>query len=391
MRLTTRHLVFFLLAILISPGIVSAITIGSDTGKIFFRNVLRGGYASRVVTLSTDSSDWLIVEPLIIGEASSWISIEPENISLRAGNPASIKVIVTPPIDAANGNYSAMISFSVSSNANPSTRIGSKIITSITMPITIEVVGVEIKSCDASSFIIPDIEINNNPVVRIVILNTGNVRLRPFLNVQIYDRDMENELYSGTLSATKELLPTEEDTFYYEIPISLGVGQYWARLELPECGVSTLTTFDVLETGGLTDKGEFMRIDYKGKPLVGNILEMFAVFRNTGYRSVSASFEGRVELDGEIIRLIDTPSIVIEPGRVGYIPFYFKPEKPGKYIITGRVRYNEKLSYEKSKAIIIKQGEEGPNLLVLLLIIIAAFIVAYILRKKYSPRRIHRF
>ncbi len=385
-----KKIILIVITILLIAQSTRAITIGSDTGKIFLPRVLRNGYASKTITLSTDSIDEVIVQPLITGEASQWITIIPGNISLRKDNPAQVKIIVQPPRDIANGNYTAMISFTFMSNQNPSTRIGSKIITSINIPITIEITGIEIKSCDSSTIIIPDIEVNNKPVLRTRILNTGNVRIKPPVKIKILDKEMINTLYEGTIYPDKEVMPTEEETLYYEIPVDLQVGQYWADINIEDCGIQTMISFDVLETGGISDKGSFLRIDYKGKPFKGNILEMFAVFMNKGYRPVTASFEGRIIRNDKVVKLIETPSITINPGKVGYIPFYFKPMETGSYVIKGRVRYNDKLSYERSITINVKE-ESSNNIYVIIVLVIIAVILAIILRKKYSYRRIHRF
>ncbi len=382
----------FLLAILLFSSSNSfAFTIGSDTGKIFFSNVLRAGYAAHKITLSTDSDTELLISPLIVGEASSWIKIEPENITLKVGQPVVVKVIVTPPDDVANGNYTATLSFLVQPQANQTTRMGSKIVTSINIPITIEITGTEIKSCDASSFIIPDVEQGNEPIVRVRILNTGNVRVKPSLNIRIMDRDIKKVLFEDTIKADNELLPTEEDTFFFTIPRTFNIGQYWAFMEIVECGSRGETTFDVVEVGGLTDEGEFMRIDYKGELRVNNIIELYAVFKNIGYREVTASFQGVIEKDGNIVRVIDTPSLSVAPGEVAYIPFYFKPTSSGEYIIRGRVRFNNKLTYEKSLTLNISGEKEQPNLGILLLIIALALLIVGIIRKKYSRRRRFRF
>ena len=371
--------------IFLSLQISQGLTIGSDTGKILFEKVLRGGYASHPVIISTDSVDPLRVDPLILGEAKDWITIEPKNIALDKNNPANIKIIVQPPRDVANGNYSAEVSFLVSTTKKPETKIGSAVITSINIRITIEITGIEIKSCDASTFVIPDIEEGENPVARIKIRNTGNVIIKPSLRVELYNRDMTDVLYEGVLSTDTVTLPTEEQNYFYIIPITPTIGQYWAKLSIDECGASNLVSFDVVERGGISDKGELLRLDYKGSPFVGSILQIFAVFRNIGYREESASFEGAITKDGEIVKIIETPVIIVPPGKVGYIPFYFKPMEEGRYIVKGRVRYNNKLTYEKSMSIDVKQRESN-NLLIFILIIIAALLLAFVLKKRYELR-----
>ncbi|HYD03881.1 MAG TPA: hypothetical protein VEC16_06315, partial [Alphaproteobacteria bacterium] len=136
----------------------------------------------------------------------------------------------------------------------------------------------------------------------------------------------------------------------------------------------------------------FLRLDNNAWAAVGDVVPVTAVFKNTGERTVSAKFKGVVTLDNKIVETLDSEFYDIPPGEIGNIEMYFTPEKYGQYIISGRILYNNKLSYEKSSVLNVNTGTEKTGnawVFVLVLIIIVIVILLLLIRIRKKRREIH--
>ena len=152
--------------------------------------------------------------------------------------------------------------------------------------------------------------------------------------------------------------------------------------------------FDILEKGGITDRGNLVRIENEIWAVTGEIMPITAVFKNTGPRTVSARFKGEITYNGKVVKIIDTDILDAEPGEVVQLQTFFKPTKAGQYSINGRVHFNNKLTTEKGSIINVNQGDgislSGINyfwyLAVILIIVIFSMLIL-IKKKKHSHHR----
>ncbi len=372
---------------------VNAVVIGINKMRIDYKNMLRAGYAQDTVRITTDSSDPVFIDYIIEGYAKDWITIKPEVINVTASKPALVTIIVQPPSDVANGNYSATVRFLTKSIGTPSGQFGASVIMALPVNINIEITGVELKSCSIGGFSIPDFEIRQPLVLHYSVHNTGNVRVKPELLLEVWDRDFENIVLSKHFTSD-EVLPTVIQDFEEIIDNDLSIGQYWAVISSSECTGQGKLTFDVLQVGGVSDKGELLRLELKPKARTGELLEVAAAFKNLGSRSVLASMQGKVEFKGKIVKLLTSQELRVNPGETTMLKDYFKPLKPGVYKVSARVKYNNKLTFEKSETVLV----EGPALRqkpvawdliigVVLIIIIIALLFLIERKKRYERQR----
>jgi hypothetical protein len=192
---------------------------------------------------------------------------------------------------------------------------------------------------------------------------------------------------------SKEVLPTTNQALSSSFSADLRIGQYWAYVSVVPCGNSALTTFSVYEKGTIVDSGELIRLDNQPWAKTGDVVPITAVFKNTGQRTVSAKFKGVITSSNKIIETIDSDFYDVAPGETGNIKVYFTPKKYGQYIITGRILYNNKLSFEKSSVLNVNEGveQQGFNwLYVLILIVIIIIILLLLIRIRRKKHRIHR-
>ena len=110
-------------------------------------------------------------------------------------------------------------------------------------------------------------------------------------------------------------------------------------------------------------------------------------------RTVSAKFKGVVTSENKIVDTIDSDFYDVAPDETASITVYFTPKKFGQYIISGRVLYNNKLSFEKSTVVNVNEGVEKSEfnwfyvLVLIVIIIVILLLLIRIRRKKHSSYR----
>ena len=123
---------------------------------------------------------------------------------------------------------------------------------------------------------------------------------------------------------------------------------------------------------------------------------IIANFKNTGEKEVDAQFKGKITRGNEIIQLLESEIEKVPRGQTNDFNFYFTPEKSGEYIISGRVYYSSKKTFESSTEINVISKEislkSGILLLVYVLLILSIFYLIFKIRKERVrfSRRIRR-
>jgi hypothetical protein len=151
----------------------------------------------------------------------------------------------------------------------------------------------------------------------------------------------------------------------------------------------------VLEKGGISDIGDFVRMQHNPWALTGEIVPINASFRNRGSRIVSARFKGIVSKDGKIIQVLNSDTQDVAPGELAQLQMFFTPKVFGQYRIAGRVHYNNKITYEKGSILNVNPGPDAAGfwsrykyyvVIFVMLLIIILLLVLIILRKRRARR-----
>jgi hypothetical protein len=390
MKIIKKLLPFALLFMLFTYS-VYAVSIGVSPGRVKFENLLQEGYAERIITISTNTEDILNGHFNVNGEIKDWLSFEPHTntFSLSKGNPYKLKIIIQPPSDIRNGNYSGNIEFVTDTVGSVAGRAGGIVKAAVTMTLNSEVSGIEIIECRAGGFNLKDIEVGFPLELGVTVANDGNVRLSPTITLDVWDQLQENLLLSQSVVGD-EVLPTTEKSMFRRISNNLDVGQYWVNLNVEECNAADFRTFSVVEKGGIVDKGTLSGILNKPSALVGETIEFVAKFVNNGKRAVNAKFKGTIRLEDKIVKVIETEEIIVPAGETGDISIFFTPEEPGRYSLTGRVVYNKKLTFEKGASLDVNKIEEEKKkfeILPLILYVTIIITILFIVRKIMKERR----
>jgi len=391
MKLISISVLILILSFTIASG---ATTIGISPGTMTFSKVLKGGYAEQYVQVTTNFPRNLSGHVNIIGDVAAWIQIEGNYtlFNFSAKNPLIAKIIVTPPEDAKAGNYTATIEFVTDRITSVSGGAGSAVKASAATILKIEVVGEELIACTIGAYSIYSTEENEPIDFSATILNTGNARIRPKIELNVWDQLQKNLLLKYEFNAP-EILPTTRREASAKIEQKLGLGQYWVDVTVPDCKSTELLTFSVVEKGTIADDGDLHGIFVRPFFYVGDIADITAVFANRGPRPVLAKFKGQLYQDNKLLQLLETDEVQVKPNQQEDFKIFYTPTKAGVYEIRGRVNYNNKLTYEKSATFTALKGPEQQYefsfwplliyLLILLLIIILINKIREELKKKH--------
>jgi hypothetical protein len=387
-----KLLIPILLLLLLLPN-AHAVAIGVNRASLSFTEVLRGGYAEEVIVVTTDSPDLISGEVLVSGEAGEWLNYT-EEFNFSSSQPYNLKIAVQPPIDAQVQSYTVNLSILTGSLARDGGgRIGTATRASFRVPVTIEMTGTERVACTVGGITVQDMERGEPMTVDVSIVNRGNVRINPQVNVEVFDQLRAKSFGTKSIEFGSRILPTVLSSATRQFNFDLQPEQYWAAVSVPECSYSTLVTFDVLEPGSIKDDGDFIRIDAPAWGNTGDIIPIKAIFRNKGARGVRAQFKGTISrIDNEqIVKVINSEEYIVDPGVTAEIQTFFNPTEGGQYKISGKVYYNSKLTSERETLVNINGapvGQGGTNwtLIVLLLMVVVALILLILIRKRKNAK-----
>jgi hypothetical protein len=370
----------------------SAVSIGVSPGSFSIDNLLREGYGERTVRISTNSEEIVQGHFETRGELSEWISFQPNRttFNMTSGQPYILKIIISPPNDAASGTYSGFIDFVTDTVGAQGSRAGSLVKAGVTLRFGATVTDEQIIDCTAGGFSVSDIEEGFPLILSYTILNKGNVRISPPVQFEILDWLQEKTISAQDLSSPV-VLPTVEDRIEHDISIgAIPLGQYIARITIPQCGSSGISDFSIVEKGAIIDKGSLERIENKAWAYVNEPVEISAIFTNSGPRQVGATFLGSIKLDDRIVEVIETREVRVDPGETASLSEFFTPKEVGRYIITGRVAYNKKLTFEKGSVLNVNPADdEGtkPRYSLLLIYLIIVISIIFLIRKIRKERK----
>jgi len=379
---------------LCSSFFAEATVVGANKGVINLKNVLKNGYAQELVTLTTDTDFNLSVTYKLEGELADWVRLESSKqpFFISRDHPYVVAVVVEPPNDAKNQHYTGSVRFVTGALAGPEGQFGTAVRAAIGIRLGVDITGQEIVSCNAVGFELNDVEENYPIELYAVVTNNGNVRIKPSFILEFWNQDQTKLVKAFNFTLNSSILPTVQERIFYSIAQNLEIGQYWVKVRTPFCGegVTAFLTMSVIERGGVSDKGELVNIENAAWVKAGDIVPIDAVFRNLGSRVVSAKFKGTINSGDNIFKVIDTDPLDVMPGETVKLRTYFNPTQDGQYVITGRVLYNKKLTFDRSSILNVNPSGMPPgagaafnwSIILIILAVVIIVLVLLVLRKR---------
>lgn len=336
---------------------VSSVNIGISPASIRFSDVMRGGFAERYIVVSADSVDFVSVSIIPRGDVSDWLNFEVENFEVSKDNPYYLRISVTPPIDTPNGNYTGFLQVATEtfSSSIEEHAVG-KVRSNLDLTIFVSVTDVELLDCVASNIEISSAEEGDDIMISMDIFNNGNIKIDPRVLVDVWDQDQLSVLLNEELKSPM-ILPTLEEHINLKFSSKgLSVGQYWSEISIPDCLREVLLTFDILEEGAMKANGVLLNILSKAVAKRDETVPFEVGFKNIGEKSVSAYFKGQATYNGKVVQLFETEKMDVMVDSIENFNFFFTPTKSGKYIISGRIYYDGKRTFEGSRVLEVEGG-----------------------------------
>ena len=374
----------FCIVFLLAINAVAAVNIDMYPTKLYFNQVLSGGYAEKTITITTDSENALYIIPSISGIIRDWISLSP-NTSLRVSKklPLELKAVVRPPKDTSKGTYSGHISLNIINKKAPEISVDKE--TSLILKTVVEITDKEIKKLSVKDIFVSSTEQNHPIDFFITILNEGNKEIKPIVKINLENIEFTNEI---------TLLPFEEKEAIIDLDIKeLELGKHTATISVFLDGIlvkDKTSPFTIFEKNSLIRKGILLDISNKERVHINDKIRIDSKFYNIGEVSVDAQFKGQIYFNNGVIEEIESEEVYAPVGKITTLSSYFIPHETGKYKIIGEVYYSNTVTEEKESFVdVLPQSESleviplGVNYAVIVFLIIMLLIVTNIyLRKK---------
>lgn len=390
---TERVLISVLAAALVAgmlPVMASAVSIGVSPAEISFNNVLKGGYAENTLSISTSSEEEIGFRMSASGEISGWIRFEPsENLLIDRGSMKSVSVIVEPPEEAANGLYSGSIVISaVPSGTGEGT--GVDVTAGTASAFTVRVTGDEVKSANVDHIDVSDTEEGNPVEFSVSVSNTGNVIVKPLIEIDII---RDGETVETISRSDTGVLPTKMRIIrIISGTDGMDVGSYEADVKVSLDG-KTLSerrlSFDILERGTLSKTGVLDKIWNEPWVMAGDVVKIDAYFRNTGEMVVVGNFKAEVYEGERLVEIVGSEEAEVPRGKTEVMSTYFSPEFPGRYNVMGKVYYGGKSTGTKESVVNVRSRESsemretGGFFVIVAVIILIVAVAALVFWKKF--------
>ncbi len=382
------------LAVLFASPVAAQNIFGVSPGNVYFKDVLRGGYAERYITITLDSEVGIPIGFEAWGDIASWFNYS-EQILVSRDAPGRLLLQVLPPEDIPNGNYTGYLRVTTEPLAGEFGGEGSAasvVRAVVDVTIKVEITDLEIFACNAGGYSVTSVEQGDETLFEVDITNNGNIRFRPEFQATIWDQEQVSIVDEISLRGDT-LLPTQTQRMQFSVPTGeYDIDQYWVDVRVPDCFSEDLLTFDVLEPGALKADGVITSMHSVVWANVDDTIPIFVEFDNIGEKIITARFEGQIQRDGAIVQLLNSEPTQVPVGQHTNFTFYFTPRTAGQYIASGRVFYDAKRTFPSSTVINVQSsgfswGSIGTFLVYALIITFIAFILYKINTEKRRYRK----
>jgi len=206
-------------------------SLGVSPSDLDFGVMDRNDINERTIAVSTGGNETLKLTFSISENMKNWIALEPNETILKGKSQVRIKVKLITPNTAPNGIYNGKIRVSSSPISHTGGSVGTGVSVSIPVDIVVHISDTERYSGNVFSINVKNPIIGNPVSLFVNLMNTGNVRTKPNIHVDILSYDTTNVLKSADYSDT-EIDVRENKTIELKIsyPEYWNSGKYWANI-----------------------------------------------------------------------------------------------------------------------------------------------------------------
>ncbi|MBI5398881.1 hypothetical protein HZB03_05445 [Candidatus Woesearchaeota archaeon] len=299
-------------------------TIDITPEQLNFDAVLWGSDAQKTMTITSDSSTTLFVEPVVSKDFSS-------NIQVSANGPLAVKKDVPLQLKiTAQGNALGLSEGTIDLYfSTAGTNLGSASDTFVQIPVTLSVV-----SQGRRQILIKDSSISNTEVGGIANLeisfeNAGSVDIAPSIIATIDDRSTQRFI------AKIRALDAQAMNFPL-LASNLAAGTHEANIIVKDNDITLLdrtVSFNVLPAANHAKEGDIVDVILPQQNTIGNEITGGAVFRNSGKEPLIITVKTDVSKDNRIIKHSEETFFVpANQTRIAHVGF--TPNTSGSYLVT---------------------------------------------------------
>ena len=319
---------------------------------IVFRDALRGGDYFQDVGILSDFGIARTYRFEAEGTTAKWVSFaDPsartsvERITAPPHSQANVLVHLTLPQDVANGKYSGVIR-AVTTDAGGVTggNSGSAVNIGGEIPIEVTVTGTQNLSGKLTDIVTKDAEIGTPLKITASVTNSGNVNIRPDINVKIVDTTAVVVGEAGSSDHT--IPPNETKQLMVEWDTARQKpGDYKAilvaRADKLDLGTREIT-FRLVPFGALNRSGQLEKIELAAMPRPGELAKFRATFQNTGQIDSKSVFVGELYRDNHLLQQLSSQERFVLVAETVQIDAFATIPGDGTYALRGKVNYEGK-------------------------------------------------
>lgn len=231
-----------------------ALSFGISPPRVFNDHLVPGAHFEQTIILTQAEPKQPLKIKVIIDapEIEDWIEIQPgKEFTIPSGRQQfPMRVIVNVPKDAGYDTYQGTITVRAISGE----RKGQiTILTGAVANIRLVVSGEEFSDFKLRGIKVSNIEEGDPIRVIIELENLGNVKVRPSkVYLRIFDQYHQSLLESGEATDMNWVEPFEKGKVTAKMPTKLGIGEYWAEIEIYKKGellIEDKRKFHIVEKG----------------------------------------------------------------------------------------------------------------------------------------------
>lgn len=388
-RLKTKSIINVILVLALFSSAVNAISIGAGPSTISFKNVVKGGYAETPIVVSTSGVDDIPCEIELTGDIKNWLSIDKgSSFTLPSKGRVTLNAVFQPPFDAEKGIYTGSIYIKAYPKNIIENGSGLTVGAGVKINVEAEISGEEIVSYVLKGSSVADTEIGYPIKITGIVENTGNVKVEPEINVEVFD--FEGNLRKIFPGKSKSILPTVESNIDVQVPSAdLGVGRYLAKLRVGK--QQQTLTFSVLDEGTLALKGVMNSLTLnKIFVEIGESTKITSDVDNTGevlIKKAKINYEVFIYDDKyqteKLVKQFESKDVLDIPVKQSAeFTGYFTPSEPGRYVIYGYLTYGGKKTGAKSTVLNVYGNPRDYTWHILALVIVGIISLLWLTKRE---------
>lgn len=323
-----------------------AASIGVSPAGMDYEKVLKGGSAQREFRIFNTDDTKIFVKVYVEGDFSDWFSFQPVSpIEIPAKGSVRVTAIVNPSSDTANDVYKCAIYVQPIANITAEGEFVMGLTSGAGVRTSIEVTGDQILSGEVSDISTRSVEKGNPVLFTLKFLNTGNVKIKPDITIEIKKGGRIVDSFKGDVDwfnpgqgedVQIEWSTKDRELGNYKTNINVSLGD--------ELLNETDLEFSIMKEGSFLRRGRIRLNEIKkpGETKLGEMIEIQIPFENTGEVDIKAQISAQVFLNEKLVDTVKSDLLLVEINKTETLTLYYKPKETGDYLIRGDVTYEGK-------------------------------------------------